>query len=82
MIDRYLAAMLVTSLLLAPAQAATKKAHPSPVAAAPLASPIYSKRALRRAKLLIQMQMFELRKARLDRVREAIRRNLPPELRN
>jgi len=83
MLNRYLATMLLTSLLSAPAPAATKKAHPSRAAAIPAANAsLYSKRALRRAKLLLEMQMLELKKARLDRVRDAIRRNLPPDLRN
>jgi hypothetical protein len=56
-------------------------AHPSP-AATPLApEELYSRRALRRARLLIQMRMLQLRDERLDCVREAILRRLPPDLR-
>jgi hypothetical protein len=82
MLNRYLAAIAVTSLLMTPAAHAGKKAHPSPVVVTPIPGSIYSRRAIRRARLLIQMQMYELHKARLDRIREAIRRNLPPDLRN
>lgn len=82
MINRYLATILVTSLLSTPAVATAKKAHPSRPVVTPVTGPLYSKRALLRAKLLIQMEMLELRQARLNRVREAVRRNLPPDLRN
>ena len=50
-------------------------------AAAPAPAPeIYSRRALRRARLLIQLRMLELREERLTCVERAIRRNLPPDL--
>jgi hypothetical protein len=56
-------------------------AHPSP-AATPLApEELYSRRALRRARLLIQMRMLQLRDERLECVREAILRRLPADLR-
>ncbi|MBV9270301.1 MAG: hypothetical protein JO165_04350 [Candidatus Eremiobacteraeota bacterium] len=80
--NRYLALIVVTSLLATPAARAAKKAHPSPVTTAPCAGSLYSRAAVRRARILLQLQMYELRKARLERVREAIRRNLPPDLRN
>jgi hypothetical protein len=62
----------------------------TPPAAAAVAAPrpalspgeIYSRRALRRARLLIQMQMLELREQRLECVERAIRRNLPAVLRD
>jgi hypothetical protein len=41
---------------------------------------IYSRRALRRARLLIQMRVLELREERLACVERAIRRNLPSVL--
>jgi len=41
---------------------------------------LFSRRALRRARLLIQMRLFELREARLECVREALRRGLPDAL--
>lgn len=42
---------------------------------------LLSKRALRRAKLLIQLRLHELRDERLDCVRKAILRRLPWDLR-
>jgi hypothetical protein len=41
---------------------------------------IFSRRALRRARLLIQMRMMQLRDERLECVREALRRQLPDAL--
>jgi hypothetical protein len=56
-------------------------ARPSP-AVTPLApEELYSRRALRRARLLIQMRMLQLRDERLECIREAILRRLPPDLR-
>jgi hypothetical protein len=40
-----------------------------------------SRRALRHARLLIEMRMLELRDERLECIRRAILRRLPPELR-
>lgn len=40
-----------------------------------------SARALRRARLLVEMRLLELREERLDAAREAILRGLPPEWR-
>lgn len=42
---------------------------------------LLSKRALRRAKLLIQLRLYELRDERLECVRKAILRRLPSDLR-
>lgn len=42
---------------------------------------LFSRRALRRARLLIQMRMLQLRDERLECVREAILRRLAPDLR-
>jgi hypothetical protein len=51
-------------------------------AATPLrADQLLSKRALRRAKLLIQLRLYELREERLQCVRAAILRRLPWDLR-
>jgi hypothetical protein len=64
-----------------PHPSAHPSAHPSP-AATPLApEELYSRRALRRARLLIQMRMLQMRDERLECVREAILRRLPPDLR-
>lgn len=48
---------------------------------APAPEELYSRRALRRARLIIELRMLQLRKERLECVRRAIIRNLPPELR-
>jgi hypothetical protein len=64
----------------------TTQEHPSPkpsaAASAPASAPgdIFSKRALRRAQLIVQMRMLELREERLEQVRAAIERRLPPDL--
>ena len=50
-------------------------ATPSPDPAA-----LFNHHALRRARLLIEMRLFELRERRLGCVREAIRRRIPPDL--
>jgi hypothetical protein len=54
---------------------------PRPSAATTLPDELFSRRAIRRARLLIQMRMLQLRDERLECVREAILRRLPPELR-
>jgi hypothetical protein len=59
-------------------------ANPAPSPSAtrtPIPGPLLSPRALRRARLLIQMRMLQLRDERLDCVRAAILRRLPPDLR-
>ncbi|MHB8433067.1 MAG: hypothetical protein ACYC8W_04175 [Candidatus Tyrphobacter sp.] len=42
---------------------------------------LYARRALRRARLIIELRLLEFRKERLECVRSAILRNLPPDLR-
>ena len=54
---------------------------PRPSAASTLPDELFSRRAVRHARLLIQMRMLQLRDERLECVREAILRRLPPELR-
>jgi hypothetical protein len=53
-------------------------ASPAPAAISP--DELFSRRALRRARLLIQMRMMELRDAQLECVREALLRRLPDAL--
>jgi len=53
-------------------------ASPSPARLTP--EEVFSRRALRRARLLIQMRMLQLRDERLECVREALRRQLPDAL--
>lgn len=79
----------VLMAILMPALAATPSPHPLPHPSAhpsPAATPLspeelFSRRALRRARLLIQMRMLQLRDERLECVREAILRRLPADLR-
>ncbi len=42
---------------------------------------LYATRALRRARLIIELRLLEFRRERLECVRLAILRNLPPDLR-
>ncbi|HEY8312627.1 MAG TPA: hypothetical protein VIG51_00515 [Candidatus Baltobacteraceae bacterium] len=77
----YRAALALTSLILlgSPAWACDKRtaranAGPQPHYAA---ADLYSKRALRRARIILQLKLLELREARLERVREALERNAP-----
>ncbi len=39
---------------------------------------MYSRRALRRARTILQLKLLELREERLDRARRVIEKNLPP----
>lgn len=79
--------VLVSMLLAVFTAAASRplgKETPSPNPAethAPRAVELLSPRALRRARLLIQLRMLELRDERLECVRAAILRRLPPDLR-
>jgi hypothetical protein len=54
-------------------------ARPTPKSLSP--DDLYSRRALRRVRFIIEMRLLELRKDRLECVRQAILRNLPPDLR-
>ena len=71
---RYRAALLLTSLLLTATAAAP---HRRPARAMPPAADVYSARALRRARIILELKLLELRKAKLERVLRAIRQNIP-----
>jgi hypothetical protein len=76
-------ALIAALLAAAPASAAGSApsrpaAAPSPAAIAP--DELFSRRALRRARLLIQMRMVELRDEQLDCIRQALLRRLPDAL--
>jgi len=74
-------AALITAGPASPAAAATARPAPSPAPGAALApEELFSRRAMRRARLLIQMRLFQLREERLECVREALRRQLPDAL--
>jgi hypothetical protein len=72
-----LVALLSILLALAPATP-----HPTASPAPPAISPdeLFSRRALRQARLLIEMRVLELRDERLECVREALERRLPDAL--
>ncbi len=69
-------------LFTATASLPREKVSPAPSAGPHDAAPsaLLSRRALRNARLLIQMRLLELRAERLECVRAAILRRLPPEL--
>ncbi len=75
--------LALVSLLVAARPVASPSPSSAPAAAALPLSPdaLYSRRALRRAKLLIQMRMLQFREERLECVRAALVRQLPPALR-
>jgi hypothetical protein len=75
--------LIALSLLLglaspAPVGAARPPAHASPASLSPDA--LFSRRALRRARLLIQMRVMQLRDERLECIRGALKRRLPGAL--
>lgn len=76
---------LLISLLFAPAAPAPSpvaqshaKAQPSPAPVTP--EELLSRKALRRARLLIQMRVMQFREERLECIRAALRRQLPDSL--
>lgn len=74
-----LSMLLASAPVSAPSPAPARSATPGPPAAI---SPdeLYSRRALRQARILIQMRMLQLRDERLECVREALMRQLPDAL--
>ena len=69
-------------LFTAPASLPREKVSPAPSAGPTDVAPsaLLSRRALRNARLLIQMRLLELRSERLECVRSAILRRLPANL--
>ncbi len=81
---RYLAALLLTLAVTAPGASAAKtirRAQCTPRAPRPHVQidDLYSRRALRRARILLQLKLLELRSERLERVRKAIEQSVPIE---
>jgi hypothetical protein len=74
--------LVMLALFTAPASLPREKVSPAPSAAPTDVAPsaLLSRRALRNARLLIQMRLLELRSERLECVRAAILRRLPAEL--
>lgn len=73
-----LAAVISILLASAPPNAPSPAVSPSPAALSP--DELFSRRALRQARLLIQMRMLQLRDERLECVRAALLRQLPDAL--
>jgi hypothetical protein len=74
----FLSILLAAAPISGTAATAKPSASPSPAAVVPDA--LFSRRALRRAQLLIQMRLMELRDERLECIREALARQLPDAL--
>jgi hypothetical protein len=76
---RYPAVVALTSLVLLGATFAPHRPHRRlPIAAQGLrADEIFSTRALRRARTILQLKLLELREVRLERVRRALERGIP-----
>jgi hypothetical protein len=77
--------LVLTSLLLGltPANTSSSPApHPATSPPPAVLSPeeLFSRRALRQARLIIQMRMLQLRDERLECIRAALRRELPDAL--
>ena len=74
-------APLLAALIVARSASPTTRPVARPTAGAALGpDELFSRRAMRRARLLIQMRLFELREERLECVREALRRGLADAL--
>lgn len=81
---RYRAALALTLTFAACLPAAARMPYhrhttgaAKPAAAAPAALGVYSRRALRQARIILQLKLLELRSERLERVRKAIEKHLP-----
>lgn len=72
--NRYRALVAVTSLALA---LAVPGMTPRPLASCAPVSDLYSQRGLRRMRTLLQLRLLELRKAELNRIRLAIKQQIP-----
>jgi hypothetical protein len=76
--------LLVAVFTIAAAGPLTKETpspRPAPEATAMAPDALFSRRLLRRARLLIEMRLQQLRDDRLECMRQAILRRLPPDLR-
>ncbi|HET9095079.1 MAG TPA: hypothetical protein VFN37_00330 [Candidatus Baltobacteraceae bacterium] len=82
---RYLAALALTWALTAslPAHAGvprhrhTARRRRAAATAAVSAENLYSRRALRRARIILELKLMELRGERLERVRKALEKHVP-----
>lgn len=81
MIDRYRAVLALTSLLLLAASGhhrhhAVRAAHRE-LPPIPAGVDLYSRRALRRARIILQLKLLQLHEEQLDGVRRALQRRAP-----
>jgi hypothetical protein len=79
---RYPAAIALTLAVILSAPSVAARVHRRhSIAEASTAPPnireLYSQRALRRARTILQLKLLELRQERLERVRKAIERRIP-----
>jgi hypothetical protein len=85
MLVQYRALALIAWLCLALGAASAKEPPSKPARSAHVLmtapSALYSRRALRRARILLQLRLLQLREERLERVRQIIERRLPSDLR-
>jgi hypothetical protein len=74
--------LLLFAILASPTAIPAPSVSPHSAGSLPPISPdeLYSRRALRRARLLIQMRVMEMREGRLECIREALRHQLPSAL--
>lgn len=72
---------LVAAIAFSAAPKPSRRSTPAPVVRSERFDQMLSKRAVRRAKLLIQLRLYELHDERLECVRMAILRRLPWDLR-
>jgi hypothetical protein len=79
---RYLAAVALTlaALLCVSAAAAKVPRHrpKTPPSPRPAVLELYSQRELRKARIILQLKLLELREQRLERVRRAVERSFSP----
>ena len=78
MLDRYRAVLALTSLLLAAAPGHHRHAHRHgrPAVQTSAGIELYSRRALRRARTILQLKLLQLHALQLDRIRQTIERTL------
>jgi hypothetical protein len=82
MLARYLAALALTLALAASLPAAARvprhgRTHRTAAGHGISPASLYSSRALRRARTILQLKLLELREERLERVRKAIEKRVP-----
>lgn len=74
--------LLAVALALAtPASPQPARRHPSAALGPATPETLFSHRALRQARLILQMRLLQLREERLECVRSAILHHLPPDVR-